>query len=121
MGKYLSRQEILDADDLVTEEVPVPEWGGMVLVKSLSAGERDKWEATFVRMKSGKDPDINLENLRAKLVAVSVVDEDLTPIFTDADIAGLAKKSAAAMQRVFNVASRLSGVSEADQQSLAKN
>ncbi|MFE3382837.1 hypothetical protein [Streptomyces anulatus] len=48
MTNYLSAEQILDADDLAIEDVPVPEWGGTVRVKGMSGTERDRFEAGFV-------------------------------------------------------------------------
>jgi len=117
---YLTRQAILDAQDLLTEEVQVPEWGGAVLVRGLTGEERDALEAEIVELR-GKKTQVNMQNFRARLVARSVVGEDGRRIFTDADIKALGKKSAAALQRVFEVSQRLSGLSEEDLDELVKN
>jgi len=109
----LSRDEILKVQDLKTEEVQVPEWGGSVLVRAMTGTERDNYEQTIVVQK-GKDTRVNMRNARAKLVALSVVDEQGRRLFSDADISALGNKSAAALQRVFDVATRLSGISDQD-------
>ena len=41
----LTAEQILEADDLKTQEVDVPEWGGKVVVRPLKKGEWDKAEA----------------------------------------------------------------------------
>lgn len=109
----LGREQILQANDLVTEQIAVPEWGGEVLVRSLTGEERDNYEATVVDQR-GKDTKVNLRNARAKLVAWAVVDEQGGKVFTQADVLALGKKNAAALQRVFDVAMRLAGISEED-------
>jgi len=38
----LSKDQILSARDFKTKEVPVPEWGGDILVRSLDGAGRDK-------------------------------------------------------------------------------
>jgi hypothetical protein len=117
---FLSRDQILNAVDIVTEEVDVPEWGGKVLVRGLSGTERDQLEATLVQMK-GKNSTANLKNLRAKLVVLAVVDETGKRLFGEDDVTALGKKSAAALDRVYTKAALLSGISEADQDELTKN
>lgn len=118
--KYLSRQEILEKKDIVTEDVEVTAWGGWVCVKSLSGKERDKWERDIVEVK-GKTV-VTKDNIRAKLVALSVVNpETLKPIFEAADVEALGAKNAAALDTIYTVASRLSKVSEEDVEELAKN
>lgn len=116
----LSKQAIINAQDLPTEDVAVPEWGGTVRVRSLSARQRDTFEASLVKGQ-GKDRRADLINVRAKLVAACLVDEAGTRVFTDAEAVELGAKSGAAMDRVFTVCQRLSGLSAQDVEELEKN
>ena len=117
---FLSRDEILQAQDLPTEDVPVPEWGGICRVRGLTGAERDAFEQSIVEQR-GKDTRMNLRNIRAKLVAMCVVDEEGNRVFRDEDAELLGKKSAAALNRVFEVAQRLSGLRPEDVEELAGN
>lgn len=117
---FLNREAILAAEDLPRELVEVPEWGGAVYVRALTGAERDQFEASIVEQR-GRDVRMNMRNIRAKLVALTVVDEDGQRIFTDDDVAALGGKSAAALDRLFAVAQRLSGLSKEDVEELAKN
>lgn len=119
MSKLLSRDAILGASDIKSEEVHVPEWGGTVRVRGLTAAQRDAFEAASVTG-NGKRRDVNLANIRARLVALSVVDEKDQPIFNPGDVKALGEKSAGALDRVFSVASRLSGLSDEDVEELGK-
>ncbi len=110
----LTRDQIVNADDLETRDVEVPEWNGTVRVKALTGRERDEFEQSTVEQKKNGQVKQNLTNFRAKLVALTVVDEDGAKVFTQKDVAYLGLKSAAALQRVFNVAAELSGMSEKD-------
>lgn len=120
MGKLLTRDAILQAQDLPTEDVEVPEWGGTVRVRALTGAERDAFEQSVVEMR-GKSTRMNLKNIRAKLVALTVVDEDGKRVFSDEDAELLGRKSAAALNRVFEVAQRLSGLRPEDVEELAGN
>lgn len=120
MQNYLTRESILAANDIQRDEVDVPEWGGMVLVQGLSGKERDELEASLIQGK-GKNANVNLKNLRAKLVARSVVDIEGKRVFADADIEALSKKSGLALNRVYEVAQRLSGITQEDVDELTKN
>ncbi len=62
-----------------------------------------------------------MADMRSKLVARSIVDEAGKRIFGDGDIKALSGKSAAVLDRLFTVASRLSGMSQDDVDELAKN
>lgn len=123
----LTKQQILEADDLQVETIEVPEWGGEVLVRGLSGTERDAWEQSIIDMKqaaarkNGAGLDYDFANFRAKLVARCIVDEDGQRLFGEGEIGLLGKKSAAALDRVFAVAQRLSGLSSQDVEELTKN
>jgi hypothetical protein len=116
----LTREQILSAADIQSETIPVPEWGGEVIVKALTGKERDQFEASVVDT-SGKRTRFKPENIRAKLVALSVVGEDGKRVFSTSDVERLGDKCAAALERVFKVASQLSGITEADIEELEKN
>jgi hypothetical protein len=122
----LKREQILNADDLKVEYVKVPEWaqGGEdeVCIKMLTGTERDKFEASMVRVNKAGKPEQNLENLRARLIVLCAIDPDDNnlPLFTDDDIRSLGKKSAIALDRVFTAAQKLNGFTEEDIEELAE-
>lgn len=112
----LSKEEILNANDIVIEEVQVPEWGGSVFVRSLSGTDRDAFEQSVVEGKK-----MNLANIRARLCAKTICDADGERLFTDADVTALGRKSAKALNTVFEVAQGLNGLSTDDVKELEKN
>jgi hypothetical protein len=119
--KILSRAEILATEDLMSETVLVPEWGGAVIVRALTGSERDAYETSiFTARGGGQSPEYNLQNIRAKLAARTIVGEDGKRLFSDADIVVLGLKSAAALDRVFSVAQRLSRLTNEDVKELTK-
>jgi len=118
--KLLTRDQILQADDIEVESVEVPEWGGSVNVKSLTGEERDKFIQSLTRRK-GKQVSTSMENMTSKLVALSVVNGDGSLLFSLADVKSLSKKSSAALTRVVEVAQRLSGLGDDDLEILAEN
>ena len=122
MSKILNRTEILNMNDIVVEEVHVPEWGedAIVYVKGMTGRERDQFEASLVEMRGGRTTHIKLENVRAKLVALTTCDESGERLFTSKDAEELGKKSASALQRLFEVSQRLSGLTPADVDELVK-
>jgi len=116
----LTKKDILEIKDIEIERVEVPEWGGDVFVKGMTGLERDTFEASIVQQR-GKDARVNMVNIRAKLAAQTICDEGGVRLFTDKDIRLLGAKSANALQRVFDVAQRLSGITEGDVDELAEN
>jgi hypothetical protein len=120
----LSRDEILRAELdafgkplLPTEQVPVPEWSGTVIVRGLTGSARDTFEGTLVKQR-GRKVESNLENFRAKLLVQSIVDEQGNLMFTERDVQALGRKSAAALERVYSVAMRLSRLTPEDVEEL---
>jgi len=117
---FLTREQILTAQDLKKEKVEVPEWGGDLFVISLTGKERDKFEDSIFQTK-GKKLERNFANLRAKLVSLTACDENGKLLFTPADINALGEKSAAALDRVFTISQKLSGLTKEDIDELVKN
>jgi hypothetical protein len=115
----LGRDAILQAQDISKELVHVPEWGGDVYVKGMTGAERDKFEASLISSKAG-GKQVNLSNVRAKLASLTLCDEGGNLLFTETDVRELSKKSAAALQRVFETAQKLSGLGEADIEELSE-
>lgn len=109
----LTRDDILKADDIKTERVEVPEWGGTVIVKSLTGRQRDEFEGSMIEQRRGKAV-MNTANMRAKLVAWACVDESGERLFTNADITDLGEHNAAPVNRIYTVAAKLSGLSDDD-------
>lgn len=116
----LTKQEILNAQDRKTEDVDVPEWGGTLRLRCLSGAERDAFEASLTKGE-GKNRKLDLVNVRARLVALSAVDESGGRLFDDNEVALLGAKSAAALDRAYAVAQRLSGLTDKDVEQLEKN
>ncbi len=116
----LNKKQILEADDLETRDVYVKPWGGHVRVRTMTAYERDQFEqAMFTSQTGGKKK--RMENVRATLVSLAVVDENGNRLFNEKDIKALSKKSAAAMDQLFAEAQKLNAVSDEDVDDMAKN
>ena len=110
-SKVLTAEDILNAKDIQLERVPVPEWGGDVFVKATNGKEFSYLQAQIIERK-GNNQRVNLENIQAKLVAICVCDESGERLFNLKQVGLLAEKSSAALQRVFKVAQRLSGLGD---------
>ena len=110
----LDRKAIFQAVDLDIKEVPVPEWGGDICMRGLTARERDHFEASIGQA-------ANLENLRARLVVLCVCDDKGTRTFKDSDAVELGKKNAQVVNRLFDIARSMSGMSDEDVQELEGN
>lgn len=107
----LSRDQILGSDDRSYEDVDVPEWGGTVRISTLSAAARDAWERGLVDAK-GKTK----ANVRASLVAKALVDQKGNRLFNDDDVKALGRKSSKALDRCFEAAQRVNGMTRKEAQ-----
>lgn len=124
----LNHAAIVAAEDLKFEDVDVPEWGGTVRLRELRASERDHYEATTFKIrlevvdgKSVQRFEPNTENARARLVACCLVDEEGNRCFGDDEVEALGKKSASALQRLFEVAQRINGIGPKAAEEAEKN
>ena len=104
----LTRDAIFAANDLPTEVVPVPEWGGegaTLTVRRLTAAE---FLALLAKVKA--DPD----RAYAYWLVFTVVDDAGKRLFTEADAEALAGKSMQVIQRLFDAADRLNPTPKKD-------
>ena len=124
---YLTREEILNARDRKSREVPAPEWGGTLLVRGLSGSERDQFEI-MTAVRRSDDAEDNLKHLRGLLASMTIVlpvdpdDESkgYVRVFSEDDVVALGEKSARPLDLVFEVAASLSGISDRDVEKLVK-
>jgi hypothetical protein len=117
----LTRDQILESSDLKTVTVEVPEWGGSVLVRSMTGADRDAFEQTLTKKDEKGARVSDVSNLREKLTAMTVVDEAGNRLFSESDVQALAKKSAAALTRIADAAQVLNGMTAAAEDSAVKN
>lgn len=114
----LNREAILAVQDVKDETITVPEWGGEVRVRAMTADARDAFEQDAYIAARDKKP---LTSLRARIVARCVIDEQGALLFTDADVEVLGKKSAAALDRIYDVVLRMNAMRQEDIKDLEKN
>lgn len=120
--EFLNRDRILAAQDLRFEEVEIPEWEGTVRVRGLTGAQRDQYEAEVLSAHGRRGSfELRFRQARAKLVAMSVVDAEGNLLFSEGDVAALGGKSARALDRIFDVAARLSGLTGEEVEELVRD
>lgn len=100
----LTRKDILGLDDLQYEDVPVPEWGGTIRMRGMTAADRDEFELAVMDLKPGK------VQVRALVVMLCAIDDKGQRLFRREDVELLGAKSFSVMNRLHQVAVRLSGL-----------
>lgn len=106
----LTREQILGMNAEKRETVDVPEWGGPVLVRSVSAAQEEQW---FNIVNDWNEKGICAPaGKRGSLVMMGCINEDGTPLFTEKDAAwiGGPRCSVDAIDRLFAAIQRLSGM-----------
>lgn len=130
VSKLLSVNDVFGADDVDIERVDCPEWGGHLFVRTISGAERDDFEMSIYdaneRRKRQKgtgssDRRVRQGNLRAMLVARCACNAEGTRIFKDSEVARLGEKSALVLDRLYDVAARLNGLTQADEDRLVED
>lgn len=92
--KLLTAEQILAADDISFIEMDIPQWGGTVRFRALSAAEAIKFGNPDEGDEVAKQTSI------IRIFALSAVDEDGNRLFTEAEIRLLMKKNWAVFTRV---------------------
>lgn len=111
----LTKDAILGASDIQTEDVPVPEWGGTVRICVMSGLARD----VFI---SGEGkPDAGFSDFQARLLVATAVDAAGERIFEPDDVERLQAKSRTVLDRLTAVAMKLNGLGPQAQEDIAKN
>jgi hypothetical protein len=114
---FLEAAAILGRRDLVPVWVEVPEWGGGVFVRAMTGRERDAFEAAGL----GGGKKFDTTNFRARLAAATVCDAQGALLFAPHQADALGEKSSGALNRIFEVAAPLSGLTQEDEDALTKN
>jgi hypothetical protein len=122
----LNRDAILGAVDVQTEKTDVPEWGGEVIIRGLTGDELDAFQGSIRQFRpsldgKGMEPVLIQEGMRAKLLVKCLVDENGERLFTDQDAPALGAKAGAVIDRLYDIAASLSGLSEEEKAVLEGN
>ena len=120
MEGFLTKDAIIASEDLPYEDVDVPEWGGMVRIRVLTGSELDKYHSSLFTVK-GKEVVQDRENFRTKLLVKCLIDGKGDRLFNDKELDILSKKSGAVLQRLYDIASRLNGMTVDETEVLEKN
>lgn len=116
------RQTILEADDLVLEEFPAPEWNlpEGLFVKVLGGLERgmleDRW---FNRRQAGEHLDTH--RIKGEVLVRTLCDASGECLYSEDDIEALGAKSSAVLDRAWQAARRLNHLTKQDIEEHAGN
>lgn len=116
----LNREQLLKPVSIPREKVELPELGGSIWIRGMSAADRSKFENNF-QTASGKSNKRKMAEVRERLLVACCCTEDGSPMLTEKDIEALGKQPIHLVERMVTVAQRLCGMSNEDVELLAKN
>jgi hypothetical protein len=91
---YLTKEQILSAQDIKTTDVDVPEWGGVIRVRNLSALERRQL------LRKSMEDELDEDQTEIAFFVKCIVDETGQPLFNADEIKAIANKSASAYTKI---------------------
>lgn len=100
----LNREAILGSQDIVTQDVAVPEWGGSIRVRTMTVAERND----FARRASSEDK----VSVAAWLISVLAVDQAGVTLFKPEDVQELERRNFRAVDRVVQAILEVNGITE---------
>lgn len=119
----LTRKDIESAQDIPTEMVSVPEWGGEVRIRKMTGEDRGLWDTHIA--KSSKDGQVvDQRDVYAYHCALVMVDESGNRLYDPhkpAEIALLKSKSWTAIQRVYDASRKFSWLDRTSFEEAEKN
>lgn len=120
MALLQTAEQLAGIDDREYEDVYVEKWDCSVRLSTMTAHERDAYEAQFITDPKGKTkPDFT--DMRARYVAKCAVNEDGELIWkTREQVKALANRNARIVGDLFDVARKLNGMSDKDVEELEK-
>mgnify|MGYP006883108143 CR=1 FL=1 len=116
----LNREAFLRPAEVPVELVEIPELGGSIKVRGMTARQRSEFEKQF-QTASGKQSKTRIAEVRERLVVACCVNDDGSLMFSEEDISAIGNQAAGVVERIVNVAQRLCGMSNTDVEELAKN
>ena len=112
------RETILNADDLDSKMVELPQWGVTVEVRSLDGRSR----ARLLSSAAKEDGTVDLERLYPEMVILCAYDPETGErVFTEDDRDGLLSKSASQLELVALAAMQVSGMTGDSQAEAGKD
>jgi hypothetical protein len=88
----------------------VPEWGGDVCLREITAGQRDQWDAWQIENEGAA----RYANIRARLLVLTICDEQGVRLFADNDIAVVSGLPAMSIDRLWDASCKLVGLRPED-------
>ena len=118
------RTRIFETNDSTAELVDVPEWGVKLEIRSMDGNQRAEWLAKQMKNGSGDLDGMTAEDIRElypNLIIVSAFDPETGErVFEPEDAEQLNTRNSAVLERLAQVALRISGLTTQAESALGK-
>jgi hypothetical protein len=116
----MNAREALLGAKAPTETVYIKALDHTFTLRGMTGAERDKFEVLCMKVE-GKRQKFTADNIRAKLVAFCVINDDGSRAFSEDDAAALGESRGDVLSALAAVAQRLCGIGQADIEELGKS
>jgi hypothetical protein len=109
----IGREQVESAQDLLSEIVPVPEWGGDARMQEFNADGKAIFGAWGKGIQDGDNADVrSIVGFAARVVALSLSNDDGSLVYPDFEegVTALLKRNPKTLDRLSDVALKLSGI-----------
>jgi hypothetical protein len=119
----LTKEQILSGRDRPHEDIDLPELGGRVRIRRMSAHEREAMAHYLQQLDEKKQSgeDVPTVTPLAVVACYSIVDGENRRMFTIEDFKRLSQCDDATLEKIWHVADRLNAFSARAQEALEKN
>jgi len=112
----LTRDQIFAAPPLAYEDVEIAEWGGIVRLREMTAGEQQ----TYATLLLDGEQRLDLSNYEAKLLTCTICDEAGGLLFTPGDVGAVSGLAAEPIGRLWKIAASLNHFGVGELEALGK-
>lgn len=117
----LTKEQILAKRERRYKDVPIPELGGSIRIRSLKAAEISAWQASMLDPKTGEPCVKRQKQGRERLVAISAVNDNGTLMFSKDDLESLNQIENSIVGRIAVESQKFSGIDQDDYEEILGN
>lgn len=124
MDKHLTLDDIIkiSSDNLKEHKLEVPEWGGFIVIREMTAEARDQYELSLLQAGDDGAFSRNLENARAKMIAACAYGPDGKRMFkNEAAMKALGNMPISVIEPIFAKCQEINHLTDKDVEELAGN
>lgn len=120
--KQITLDDIVKSSQVKEVQFEVPEWGGYLILREMTAEARDAYEGSLLRENEKGEIERNLSNARAKMIAACAIGPDGKRMFdNESKVNALGNQPNTIISRIFDKCRELNGMNVEDVEELAGN